>query len=55
MSKQMNIKAADSEQDLRRCLPVMVQLRQHLTEDEFLQSPLLFKPASRLYQVNGGG
>lgn len=33
----MEIKTADSELDLRRCYPVMVQLRQHLGEDEFVQ------------------
>ena len=37
MSKHINIKTATFEQDLRRCFPVMVQLRRHLTEDEFVE------------------
>lgn len=32
----MEIRIADTEKDLRRCFPVMAQLRQHLTEDEFV-------------------
>lgn len=32
----VEIKIAESESELRRCYPVMVQLRQHLGEDEFI-------------------
>ena len=33
----MEIRTAESEIELRRCYPVMVQLRQHLEEDAFIQ------------------
>jgi GNAT superfamily N-acetyltransferase len=33
----MQIRIAESESDRRQCFPVMVQLRTHLTEDEFLE------------------
>ena len=31
----MKVKLAESEADIKRCFPVMVQLRPHLTSDEF--------------------
>ncbi len=36
----MTIKKAQTEHDLRRCFPIMVQLRPHLTEDEFVERAL---------------
>ncbi len=32
----MNIRIAETEQDIRRCWPVMQQLRPHLTEEQFV-------------------
>ncbi len=32
----MNIKTAESDNDLRHCFPVMKQLRPHLTENDYL-------------------
>jgi GNAT superfamily N-acetyltransferase len=33
----MEIRTVDSDADLRRCYPVMAQLRPHLGEDEFIE------------------
>lgn len=32
----MNVRFAESDRDIRRCFPVMAQLRPHLSEDEFI-------------------
>lgn len=35
-SKEMNVKLAETREEIERCFPVMVELRQHLTADEFV-------------------